>query len=158
MKNAFLGIDPGLKGGLALIDGEDIIVLPMPTIGGEIDIAGLRTFLVDHAPKIKHAVIEHVWALPKQGAPSGFKFGKLCGIIEALVVAAGIPYTLVTPQKWMKVMHHGVASKEDTKNRGILVCQRLFPAVNLIPERCRTPHDGMSDALQMAEYGRRTLG
>lgn len=158
MKNLFLGIDPGLKGGLALVGGEDVIIVPMPTIGGEIDIRGLQSFILEHAPKIKHAVIEHVWALPKQGAASGFKFGKLCGIIEAAVVMAQIPYTLTIPQKWQKAMHAGVASKENTKQRSFQVCQRLFPSESLILPGCRTPHDGMADALLMAEYARRNHG
>lgn len=36
--------------------------------------------------------------------------------------------------------------------------QELFPDVSLLAsDRCKRPHDGLADALLIAEYGRRRL-
>lgn len=44
----------------------------------------------------------------------------------------------------------------DTKRTSINASRRLFPHVSLLRNaRCKTPHDGLSDALLMAEYARR---
>ena len=42
------------------------------------------------------------------------------------------------------------------KNTSIDLCKRLFPDINLLATpRSRKPHDGMAEALLIAEYGRR---
>ena len=62
----------------------------------------------------------------------------------------GVPYELVKPQKWKKEF-----SVTADKNTSIEVCKRLFPGVNLIPPGCRKEHDGIAEALLLAEYARR---
>ena len=43
-----------------------------------------------------------------------------------------------------------------SKEYHALSCKRLFPGVNLkATERCRKDHDGIAEALLIAEYGRR---
>lgn len=80
-----------------------------------------------------------------------FNFGKSAGFIEGVLQAYGIPYQLITPQKWKKEFSLG-HSKEDS----ITVCKRLFPSVKLLPtDRCKKESDGMAEALLMAEYARR---
>jgi hypothetical protein len=37
------------------------------------------------------------------------------------------------------------------------MCENLFPGVQLVRKGCRTAHDGMAEAILMAEYGRRTI-
>ena len=73
------------------------------------------------------------------------------GFIQGVLKAYGIPYELVTPQKWKKEF-----SCTSDKNTSIEVCKRLFPNVNLkATDRCKKYHDGMAEALLIAEYGRR---
>lgn len=158
MKNLFLGIDPGINGGLAIVGGDSVITSVMPATENELNVRELASFLMEHAPQIKHCVLEHVWSQPGTAAGASFKFGKVNGLIEAVLVMLNIPYTMVIPRTWMKVMHEGTSKSLDTKARGFLVCQRLFPDVNLIQPRCRKQHDGVSDALLMAEYCRRKHG
>ena len=70
-----------------------------------------------------------------------------------LLKANGIPYQLVRPQKWKK--EYSITAN---KNTSIEVCKRLFPNVSLLPtERCRKDHDGLAEALLMAEFARRKL-
>ena len=89
--------------------------------------------------------------MPGQGVVSMFNFGMNFGFIQGVLKAYRIPYELVTPQKWKKEF-----SCTSDKNTSIEVCKRLFPKVNLkATERCKKDHDGMAEALLIAEYGRR---
>ena len=76
--------------------------------------------------------------------------GDLLGILEAL----GIPYRLVTPQAWKKTV---LAGTTKDKSAAVQFCRRAFPGVSLTPGRKRVPHDGMADALCLAEYGRQLM-
>ena len=82
-----------------------------------------------------------------------FHFGENFGMIQGLLIAYGIPFELVTPQKWKKEY-----SVTKDKNTSIEVCRRLFPAADLkASARCRKDHDGMAEAILMAEYARRHM-
>lgn len=99
-------------------------------------------------------VVEHVNAMPGQGVTSCFSFGQNFGFILGLLTAFRIPYELVRPQKWKKEF-----SCTSDKNTSIEVAQRLFPGVDLRrTPQCRKPHDGICEALLMAEWGKRHHG
>lgn len=96
------------------------------------------------------AVLEHVGAMPGQGVTSMFSFGENFGYLKGLLEAFEIPYELVRPQRWKK--EFGISGK----NQSVEVCKRLFPGVSLRrTERCKKDHDGMAEALLMAEFARR---
>ena len=40
------------------------------------------------------------------------------------------------------------------KTAAVDYCRRVYPSVQLIPERCRVPHTGIADAVCIATYGR----
>lgn len=153
----YLGADPGMHGGLAsLTEHGDISVVPMPLRGGEICThelgAWLWGFVIEHAKDVILAV-EKVGAMPKQGVVSTFTFGVGYGKLLGAAGALGIRTELVTPQAWKKVVLAGTAKDKDA---AVAYCQRAFPAARLIPQGCRVPHDGMADALCIAEFARRT--
>lgn len=105
-------------------------------------------------PKKAIVCLEHVSAMPGQGVTSMFTFGQGFGWIQGVLTTLRIPFELVRPQRWKK--EFGVTGD---KNTSIAVCKRLFPGINLLPSaRCRKEHDGMAEALLMAEYARRRLG
>jgi hypothetical protein len=64
----------------------------------------------------------------------------------------GIKYIEVRPAKWKKDM--GLNSD---KINSIKLCQRLFPTIELVQKGCRKPHDGMAEALLIAEWKRRQV-
>lgn len=142
----YIGIDPGKDGALAVIsqEGEPDIIPFSPD--------AYRAVL-SHMPRECKCCLERVGAMPKQGVSSMFHFGENYGFIQGLLTAYSIPYELVTPNKWKKEFQ--VTSD---KNSSIAVCKRLFPGVSMRKtDRCRTDHDGMAEALLMAEYARRRL-
>lgn len=74
---------------------------------------------------------------------------------EWMLVGMEIPYQLVEPMSWQHVMLAGT-SGTDTKQRSVLAAHRLFPNVSLRrSERARAPDHNWSDAILIAEFGRR---
>ena len=150
----YIGIDPGKNGGIA-------VIREMNSKPGIIDRLVVKSYSEEHLIELldyargkmdnPRCVLEKVNAMPGQGVVSMFNFGQNFGFIQGVLKAYGIPYELVTPQKWKKEF-----SVTSDKNTSIEVCKRLFPNVNLkATERCKKDHDGMAEALLMAEYGRR---
>lgn len=145
---AFIGIDPGKSGGVAIIRDDGVIVVEPYSDEGYI-----KMMKACSQCESVRVCIEHVSAMPKQGVVGVFTFGKEAGFLEGVLQALGISYQLIRPQTWKK--EFGLSSD---KQASIDVCRRLFPSVNLLAtERCRKPHDGMAEALLMAEYARRKL-
>ena len=141
----YIGVDPGKNGGIAIIDSDGVIAFPFSEERLLIELDGI-------AQEYECiCYLEHVHAMPKQGVSSTFNFGMNFGFIQGVLKAYEIPYELVTPQKWKKEF-----SCTSDKNTSIEVCKRLFPGVNLkATERCKKDHDGIAEALLIAEYGRR---
>jgi crossover junction endodeoxyribonuclease RuvC len=152
-----MGIDPGLKGGMAIISPDGVIIEPIPTIDETIlDLPELSRWLREWAPEIRMATLEKVGSMPKQGVASMFKFGQVFGATEALLAGFNIPYQLIRPQEWQKEMHQGCVGSLDSKDKSYAAFARLFPNVNALKtDRCRKPHEGMVEALLMAEFTRR---
>jgi len=80
------------------------------------------------------------------GAYRGFLF---------MLITMRIPHQFEVPQAWQNVMLAGTAGK-DTKVRSVLAAHSLFPAVTLRrTERSKGLDHNLSDALLIAEFGRR---
>ena len=154
-----LGIDIGLGGGLALISKSGVIVEPMPIVGKELDVATLVRWIRAHKETIELAVMEQVHAFPGSSGSSMLKFGRVSGIIEGALTAMEIPFRKVRPAIWCKELHMGCEGVEKPKDKSRLVVSRLFPSVDLkATPRSKSPHEGMMDALLIAEFGRRSKG
>lgn len=144
----FIGIDPGKSGALAVIN-DDGCVLHTSTFSEDDYASILRNMSTSGNVKV---VLEHVGAMPGQGSVSMFNFGANFGFIKGLLAANNLPYELVRPQKWKRMF-----SCTSDKNTSVDVAHRLFPNVDLRrTTRCSKPHDGIAEALLMAEYCRRT--
>lgn len=152
MKTLFIGIDPGKKGGIACIDTESCICYTEPySDKALIDLCRNE----GSSGNTGHIMccLEKVGAMPGQGVVSMFSFGQSVGYIKGVLESFGIPYQEITPQKWKR--EFGLNSE---KAASAEVCNRLFPDVSLLATpRCKKPHDGMTEALLMAEYARRKL-
>ena len=134
-----LGIDPGVRGGLAIVtinDGAapqlvDAIDIPVTGIGAKerVDVLAIRTWIAAHQPQ--HALIERAQAMPKQGASSGFKYGRAVGALEAVLACCEIPMTVVEPSTWKKAHHLHGGDKEGGRQRAL----QLFPAAHALLAR-----------------------
>ncbi len=146
-----IGIDPGKSGGIAFIDedGGESWAEEMPVCGKEIDGHEIARRIIEVSPD--RAVIEKAQAMPKQGVTSMFNYGKGFGVVLGILEGLGIPYRLVTPQAWKKAILSGTAKDKDA---AVNYVRRAYPQVNLTPGKKRKPHDGMADAVCIADYGR----
>lgn len=124
--------------------------MAMPLSGKEIDAHLIAKELKGLAPSC--VLIEKAQAMPGQGVTSMFNYGKGFGLILGVCEALGIPYRLITPQAWKKLVLAGTAKDKDA---AINFVRRAYPGVDLTPGRKVKPHDGMADAVCIAEYGLR---
>lgn len=160
MTPTIIGVDPG-KGGAIVVHGQDLLELhPMPVITSktraQYDLRAIHNTL---ARGCDHCFIEKQQPLPPRmgGGSANFFRGYSLALFEGMLVALNVPYTVVAPSRWQKVMLADVIG-DDTKQRAILACDRLFPEVDLRrSSRARKPDQGLVDALLIAEYGRRTI-
>lgn len=144
----YVGVDVGKNGGYAVIYPSGIVaeVWDDENFIDEMKLVSLREEEV-------RACVEQVGAMPRESPKASFSFGRSAGFIEGVLQTFGISYQLVRPQVWKK--EFGLNSD---KSKSCEVCHKLFPTVNLLrTERCKKPHDGMAEALLMAEYARRKL-
>lgn len=152
MKTFFIGIDPGKNGGIAYIDTQYNNFGTEPYSNKNL----IELCIEAHQSTKKERIIcclEKVGAMPGQGVVSMFNFGHSVGYIKGVLEAFKIPYQEITPQKWKR--EFGLSSK---KSLSTDVCSKLFPGVDLLATpKSKKPHDGMAEALLMAEYARRKL-
>lgn len=156
-----LGVDPGKHGGLAFITptstGPCVYdAMAMPLSGDELDVGRITDVVSAHQLNDDVvATVERVGAMPKQGLSSTFTFGKGFGTLLGILGALRVRVELVTPQKWKGVILAGTTKDKDA---AVAWCRRAYPSVNLLATpRCTTPHDGIADAVCLAEYGRRAF-
>jgi len=153
----FIGIDPGLKGGLAVIDGSliaDLRIMPAVKVGNKKQLDERQLVHLFKGWKSGTEIttyIELVGSRPGQGVTSMFNFGLGWGIVRGILSGLSISYELVRPQAWKKVMLAGMPKGSEYQ-----VASRLWPDQSwMATPRCTTAHDGMIDAALIAEYGRR---
>lgn len=155
----YLGIDPGLDGGIAAIPQEGIVQLTKTPVifGREYDIQGMRSVLALYCGITKpFAMLEQQIAMPGQGLSSTLQTGKGFGIWLGLLAGLEIPYQVIGARQWQTKLFTGVSSKLDTKAKSEIIAKRLFPSADFRKsERARVANDGLTDAACIAEYARR---
>ena len=159
-KRIFIGIDPGLSGGIAVID-EHLSVLgledtPIIKAGGKslysvADMAAiLRRFALMGAALV---ILEQAQSMPGQGVTSTFQTGYGFGLWNGIIGALEIPCRTVKPSVWTREVLKGCTGEGKARSIGFIT--RMFPSAELTPPGCRKPRDGRADALCLAYWGLR---
>ena len=166
----YIGIDIGDKGAISVLTENSTKVYEshaMPSIGGVIDIHRLVELLKFYRGQDCHVVFEDLHAIFGSSAKSNHSFGRNDGIVRGVVAGLNLPYTPVEPKVWQKELFVGVKKLQkkstsgktmvnDTKKMALIVCKRLFPTANLLAtKRSSVPHNGIVDAILLAEYSKR---
>lgn len=146
----FIGIDPGKKGGWSAIKHDGLLL----GCYSASDVFVFSRFIEEYAAAVTRAYIEKAQAMPGQGVTSMFSYGQGFGEQLGVMAALRVPVQMVTPRKWQRVMIPG-SKPGSSKKDALTKARQLFPQETFIPERCRKPHDGIVDAVLIAEYGRR---
>lgn len=146
---AVIGIDPGSKGALALLDatGDLLQVIDMPYIDKAVSAPLLadviRAWIYD-TPAV--AWVEQSQAMPRQGVTSTFTYGAGYGVILGVLGACAVPTHHVRPAAWKKSL--GLTSDKDTSRRRAI---ELWPAHS--DRFVLAKHDGRAEAALIARYG-----
>jgi crossover junction endodeoxyribonuclease RuvC len=150
-----LGVDPGIHGGLAIVAINEsaapqlVAAIDIPTVGvgakERVDAIALRAWLATHQPQ--HALIERAQAMPKQGASSGFKYGRAVGAIEGVIACCEIPLTIVEPAQWKRFHALRGGDKEAGRQRAL----QLFPSAHAL--LARKKDHGRAEAALIALAG-----
>ena len=152
-----LGVDPGIHGGLAIVAIDtseqliDAIDIPVTGVKAKerVDVHTIHAWLIQHRPKM--AFIERAQAMPRQGASSGFKYGRAVGAIESVIELARIPLTIIEPSMWKKWHRLPGKDKEAARQRAI----QIFPSAHSMLSR-KKDH-GRAEAALIALFGAKLL-
>ena len=136
---AYLGIDPGQAGGIAMVFHHSGYTKTQAMPSTEESVwAFLQRYGVTQQEEsfsteiyMVTAMIEQVHSMPGQGVSSTFKFGVGYGGLRMALVAAGITFYTVTPQQWQR--HYGMKRSKGEpqphyKKRLLAKAQELFPS------------------------------
>ncbi len=153
-----LGIDPGLKGGLAVlrdIGGRVIAAdhMPMPVSDGEIDVGKIQDFVIRN--RVTRAILEKQQVRGRQSGKGNFTIGANYGELRAVLKLCGLDFDEVRPKKWQD--WSGVTETKvgkDTKTASINLCEAKGYPVPMTSNRSNaSPHDGIADAWHIAAWG-----
>jgi len=158
----YIGIDPGQKGGIAVISdrGEVLLAVEMPA-------PNLVPYYIKHTivPITQKndccrytLYIEKAQAMPKQGVTGVFTYGVGYGKILGAFETCGIIPTEIRPMEWKK--YFGLIKENKGKIHSVRLAEKLFPGIILQkPPAKKTGRpgrllDGKAEALLIAEYAR----
>lgn len=164
------GIDPGLAGGLCILQRgytyNVVDVRIMPISDNDMSMGVIKNYLSCYKPHL--TIIERqIVVRPRtvagktrrQGLGSSAKtmlnYGKLIGLLEGM----GLNYVVVDSREWQS--HYADMAppikwtySKPTKTRSVSIAVSLYPTVNLFrTPLCHKPHDGMAEAVLLAHYG-----
>jgi hypothetical protein len=145
----FVGIDPGVSGGIAGIDEKRAVVYLEDMPQTEADIADLIFKISAEVGVI--GIIEKVHAFPGQGVTSVWTFANNYAGVRMAMVCNAMPFDQVDPRVWQKELgipkREKTETKPDFKNRLRAHAQQLFPDEKVTLKN--------ADALLIAEFLRR---
>lgn len=150
-----LGIDPGIDGGLGVVDFSDPN-RPVASCATDTKTSGEGASRRINAPATQdwilaahptHAIIENAQAFPKGGVSGMFRYGRAAGALEGIVGCCRIPMLpFIQPVVWKRAL--GLSrNKEESRQRAIL----LFPDDAALFERAKDHQ--RAEALLIAYYG-----
>ena len=152
-----IGIDPGLSGGIAILDDSkifDIFDMPIMSEGkknkNQLNSAQLVNIIKRHILPNKETfvIVEQVSAMPGQGVTSMFNFGQTFGSIKGICAALGLPIFYVRPAKWKKHFELINSSKDASRTKVI----EMYPSIS---SRLTKKKDVIkADAILIARYFR----
>lgn len=162
----FVGIDIGKSGAYYILNEkrQEVERGVMPMIKKNVDWHGLNRIISKYKDFDVLVLFEKLNVIFGSSKKTAFSMGEQYGAVRMACVANAIPYMEVPPKTWqkdifegqVKIIKTGSKSALDTKAMALEAARRLYPSVNLLAsERSTKPHDGIIDALLIAEYGRR---
>lgn len=176
MDSLFIAADPGKNGAFACIDQTgsviDRMVMPRISKDGPVDLGRIFEWTVNILKNKDwdkvDLCIEDVHALYGVSVSSTSSLmenkGQIHGIFSCIAnMYINSSVHFIPPKTWQKAvwMQHDKimkAGKVDTKATSLSCASRLWPTDRfLATEKCKKAHDGIVDAMLIAEFARRTI-
>lgn len=151
-----IGIDPGLSGGIAILDDLkifDVFDMPIMSEGkknkNQLNSAQLVNIIKKNIVSGNtFVIVEQVSAMPGQGVTSMFNFGQTFGSIKGICAALNLPIFYVRPAKWKKHFELINSSKDASRTKVI----EMYPSIS---DRLSRKKDvNKADAILIARYFR----
>jgi len=147
----YLGIDPGRRGGLALIDEHKnlIYIEPMPLLSNGYNYE-LLFKMIEKLPENTVIILELKPGVMEKSASPTTSFGFHCGALYGICINHNP--VIVSPKTWKNefdVFRNYKETRHDMKLRSIHEAEKLFK------KTFKKNEDGLAEALLLAEYGRR---
>jgi crossover junction endodeoxyribonuclease RuvC len=152
-----IGIDPDIKGGIAVWDDKEMKLFDMPTMPG-IAKKGRKIDVNSH--ELLHLILKFQWGVdrkedlciniervhstPQMGVVSAFKFGQTFGQIYGAALSVGVEVRMIEPQRWKRLF--GLQRKPKDASR--LLAIKNYPY--LAGDLKRKKDVGKADALWIA--------
>ena len=152
-----IGIDPGLSGGIAILDNLKIFdIYDMPTMSegkknkNQLNSAQLVNIIKKNiiSNGDTFLIVEQVSAMPGQGVTSMFNFGQTFGSIKGICAALNLPIFFVRPAKWKKHFDLINSSKDASRTKVI----EMYPSIS--PRLSKKKDVNKADAILIARYFR----
>lgn len=158
----FVGIDNGLKGGIAFVtnDGQIADLQVMPTFKdgkyNRVEATALNDlFLRDSFDISNIRFVSYEKPVGSKSASAVRSMADSFAVVDAVLSLLGLRREPITPQKWQRE-YWARQTGDDTKKKALAVAQRLWPEQSwLATSRSTKPHDGLVDAALIAEFARR---
>lgn len=147
------GIDVGVSGAITIMNEHFKIIdcIYMPIISykkdkrtkTEYDAVLIKKYLSKH--KVQHCAIEKAQVMPRQGVVSQGNYMMGFGLLKGICVGLAIPYTLIHPKTWKKVLMRDMGKE---KGASVLRVKQLYPDIELPLKR----DHNKADSILIARY------
>ena len=146
-EKVYIGVDPGAKGAIAIIQGDKVIIDDMPSIEAAIEI--IRK---SHPAFNCRAAIEQVHPLPGQSCIASFTYGENFLLAKLIGMCYNSSPVMVSPMRWKK--YYGLKkepneTKTEYKRKSVEKAKELFPQV---ADLLKYSKDGRAEALLIANW------
>lgn len=147
-----IGVDPGVKGGMALLTDLGGLVATASFDGFKaLDLANVfRLWVKMSPPGATRCWIEKVQYIRGDGAQGSFTFGRVAGLIEGIALGNDLVPHYVYPVMWQSYMN---CLTGGNKNISLKLAKEMFP--DHFKGKLKGEALCIADAPLIAEYGRR---
>lgn len=164
-----IGIDPGLNGAIARINGSESSVWDLPTMTVDRNGKARRAINPDALARMLKDIVgiqrdgdavvcvERAQSSSQMGVTSSFNYGSGYGLIIGVLAAIAVPRKTVPPATWKRAMgliQHGTPkigrAKAGSKHTALELARRLYPA--LAAQLSREGDHNRAEAVLIAHY------
>lgn len=169
-----LGIDPGLSGGLCILNNQGIVsAIKMPICtrvnrkGNYIDLKAIHSFIThffnnDNSITLSGIYVERQFILRSQGMSSGSKTMYQSGLLYGLCFSQADNLNEINAKDWQTYIFNLVDNNliknynysSYTKLQSIAFVEQTYGSQYLFSSKRQSkPSDGLADAICIAKYG-----